>query len=133
MKGKAILKAIFNGVLEWTKALKRELVTLDLILRHPKTPFLAKTLAWLTIAYALSPIDLIPDFIPVLGYLDDALLLPVLIWLTLKALPKALIQECREAAIEERLHRGVASYVIAGLILAVWSFAILWGLICVFD
>lgn len=65
------------------------------ILRDPRCPRLARWLLGGAVAYALSPIDLIPDFIPVIGHLDDALILPLLIWLARRALPKELIQEHR--------------------------------------
>ena len=82
----------------WAKALKRDGLTLWLACKHPATPWYAKALAVLVVAYALSPIDLIPDFIPVLGYLDDVLLLPGLIYLTLKLLPAPVLADCRGQA-----------------------------------
>ena len=71
----------------WAKRIKRDGVTLWFAGKHPKTPWYAKALGLFVVAYALSPIDLILDFIPVLGYVDDVLLLPGLIWLTLRLLP----------------------------------------------
>ena len=68
----------------WAKRIKRDGVTLWFAGKHPRTPWYAKALGLFVVAYALSPIDLIPDFIPVLGYVDDVILLPVLIWLTVK-------------------------------------------------
>ena len=68
----------------WAKRIKRDGVTLWFAGKHPRTPGYAKALGLFVVAYALSPIDLIPDFIPVLGYVDDVILLPVLIWLTVK-------------------------------------------------
>ena len=68
----------------WAKRIKRDGVTLWFAGQHPRTPWYAKALGLFVVAYALSPIDLIPDFIPVLGYVDDVILLPVLIWLTVK-------------------------------------------------
>ncbi|WP_251973724.1 YkvA family protein [Sphaerotilus microaerophilus] len=65
---------------------------------HPATPWTAKALAAVVVAYALSPIDLIPDFVPVLGYLDDVILLPLLIWLALRLLPPEVITESRRQA-----------------------------------
>lgn len=67
--------------------LKSDVPALALALKDARTPLAAKTLAGITVAYALSPIDLIPDFIPVLGYLDDALLLPLLVVTTMKIIP----------------------------------------------
>lgn len=68
--------------------------------RHPETPLIAKAICIFTVAYALSPIDLIPDFVPVLGYLDDVILLPVLIWSAVRLLPANVVSECRAQAEE---------------------------------
>ncbi len=84
----------------WAKRIKRDGVTLWFAGKHPLTPWYAKVLGLFVVAYALSPIDLIPDFIPVLGYLDDVILLPVLIWLTVKLLPPEVLAECRIQADE---------------------------------
>lgn len=70
-----------------------------LALRDPKTPRTARILAALTVGYALSPIDLIPDFIPVLGYLDDVLLLPLLITLTIRLIPEDVWERCQKEAV----------------------------------
>ena len=67
----------------WAKRIKRDGVTLWFAARHPRTPWYAKALGLFVVAYALSPIDLIPDFIPILGYVDDVLLLPALMWVVL--------------------------------------------------
>lgn len=75
-----------------------QLPILYLALRHPKTPWYAKALGMLTIGYALSPIDLIPDLIPVLGYLDDIILLPLMIGLTIKCIPSEVMADCKERA-----------------------------------
>lgn len=75
--------------------LKTELPAIFLALKMKETPWTAKALAAITVGYALSPIDLIPDFIPVLGYLDDVLLLPALAALTLRLIPPAVMEECR--------------------------------------
>jgi len=73
---------------EKAKKIKEDIPAIYLALKHPKTPWLAKVLAGLTIIYALSPIDLIPDFIPILGLLDDLIILPLLIAITIKFIPK---------------------------------------------
>ena len=78
--------------------LKTDIPAVFLALRHPNTPFAAKVIAFVTVAYALSPIDLIPDFIPVLGYLDDVILLPALIAWTVKLIPPSAMAECRSKA-----------------------------------
>ena len=78
------------------KKLKTDVPAVFLALKERKTPWYAKTLAALVVAYALSPIDLIPDFIPILGYLDDLIILPALIALTVRLIPDEIFAECRE-------------------------------------
>lgn len=85
-------------VKDWARALKRNVVALWFACKDPRTPRLAKALAVFTVGYALSPIDLIPDFIPVLGFLDDAIILPGLIWLVLRMVPADVIADCRVQA-----------------------------------
>ena len=80
----------------FSKQLKQELAVYRLVLKHPKTPWLAKLFLGLAIAYLLLPFDLIPDFIPVLGQLDEIIIIPVLVYLALLFIPKTIIQECRE-------------------------------------
>ncbi len=81
---------------ERARRLKAEVPAVWLCLRDDRTPLLAKALAGITVVYALSPVDLIPDFVPVLGYLDDVIVLPALIALTLKLIPHDVWQECLE-------------------------------------
>lgn len=81
-------------------------MTLWFALRDPATPRVAKVLAFVVVAYALSPIDLIPDFIPVLGYLDDVLLLPGLIWLAVRLIPEPVLARCRERADDWMARQG---------------------------
>jgi uncharacterized membrane protein YkvA (DUF1232 family) len=78
--------------------LREDVLTLWFCCRHPGMPRSAKLLAVLLVAYAFSPIDLIPDFIPVLGYLDELILLPLGIWLTLRLIPPPVVSACREQA-----------------------------------
>lgn len=75
--------------------LKSEIFALHLAARDPRTPWYAKALIVCVVAYALSPIDLIPDPIPILGYLDDLLLLPLGIWLAIELIPREVMQDCR--------------------------------------
>lgn len=78
------------------KQLKTELAVYRLVLKHPQTPWLAKGLLWLAVGYLLLPFDLIPDFIPVLGQLDEVIIIPGLLYLALLIIPKAVITQCRE-------------------------------------
>ena len=81
---------------ERARKLKTDIPALFLALKDKETPIVAKVLACITVAYALSPIDLVPDFIPVLGYLDDVILLPMLIMVTIKFIPKNVLERCRK-------------------------------------
>ena len=85
---------------EYAEKIKVELPAIFLALKHHDTPFLAKLIAALTVAYALSPIDLIPDFIPLIGYLDDLLIIPLLILLSIKLIPEEVMQKCRKESEE---------------------------------
>ena len=103
----------------WARRIKRDGVTLWFAGKNPRTPWYAKALGVFVVAYALSPIDLIPDFIPVLGYLDDVLLLPVLIWLAIRLLPPGVLAECRSQAEEWMQANGARPSSRAGAILVV--------------
>jgi uncharacterized membrane protein YkvA (DUF1232 family) len=83
---------------EWARSLKRDIVALWLAARDPRVPWYAKAMAGAVAAYALSPIDLIPDFIPVLGYLDDLLIVPAGIWLAVRMIGPELMAEFRARA-----------------------------------
>ena len=80
------------------RALKREIHALYFAARDPRTPWYAKALIAAVVAYALSPIDLIPDFIPILGYLDDLFLLPIGIYIALRLVPAEVLSDARRAA-----------------------------------
>ena len=81
---------------QWARSCKSDIIALHLAMKHPRTPLYAKILAAVVVGYALSPIDLIPDFIPVLGYIDDVILVPLGIALVIKLLPDEVLQQCRE-------------------------------------
>jgi len=106
----------------WAKRIKRDSVTLWFAGKNPRTPWHAKALGLFVVAYALSPIDLIPDFVPVLGYLDDVLLLPGLIWLAIKLVPPDVLAECRAQADGWMAAQGEKprSWLGAVLVVAVW-------------
>ncbi|MEE4011537.1 YkvA family protein [Roseibium sp. FZY0029] len=104
----------------WAKRIKRDLHALYLAGRDPRVPWYVKLLVVATAAYALSPIDLIPDFIPVIGYLDDVLLVPLGIYLAVKLIPPQVMEECRDEA-DRRQDRPPVSRTAAGLVLLVWA------------
>ena len=87
------------------KKLKTDIPALFLAIKDNDTPILAKVFAGITVAYALSPVDLVPDFIPVFGYLDDVILLPLLVTLTIKFIPKDVLERNRKQA-EGMWHEG---------------------------
>ena len=91
-------KTIVMSLKEKAKQLKTDVPAVFLALKDKKTPWYAKLFAALTVVYALSPIDFIPDFIPVLGYLDDLIILPSLVTLTIKFIPKDVFDEYRNKA-----------------------------------
>ncbi|MBJ6125123.1 YkvA family protein [Microvirga splendida] len=112
----------------WARSIKADVVALTLAVRDPRVPWYAKLVAALVAAYALSPIDLIPDFIPVLGYLDDVVLVPLGILLAVSLIPRPLMGELRDRAraIAERpVSRGGALFIVALWIAAallLWAF-----------
>jgi len=102
----------------WARRVKRDVVALWIAARDPRVPWYAKVVAACVVGYALSPIDLIPDFIPVLGYLDELIILPLGILLTVKLIPKELMIEFREEAI--RVEGRPKSYMGAAIIVILW-------------
>ena len=110
---------------QWARALKRDVVALWLAARDPRTPLVAKAVAGATAAYALSPIDLVPDFIPVLGYLDDLVIIPVGIWLAVRLVPPGLMAEFRVTAEKRSKPRSLAG---AAAVVGLWllTLALTW-------
>ena len=89
---------LMHNLREWARALKRDIKALWIAARDPRVSWVAKVIAGLVAGYALSPVDLIPDFIPVLGLVDDLLLVPAGIWLALRLVPAPLMEEFRDKA-----------------------------------
>jgi uncharacterized membrane protein YkvA (DUF1232 family) len=110
---------ITAGLRQWARRLKRDVLTLYLAARDPRVPWYAKVVAACVAAYALSPIDLIPDVVPVLGYLDDLLLVPLGIALAIRLIPPALLEEHRRSAAE--LASRPTSRIGAAVIVAIWA------------
>jgi uncharacterized membrane protein YkvA (DUF1232 family) len=101
--------------------IKRDTLALYLACRDPRTPWYAKLFAALVVAYALSPIDLIPDFVPVLGYLDDLIVVPAGIVLAIRMIPSPVLAECRERA--QTIAERPTSRAAAALIVGAWLLA----------
>jgi uncharacterized membrane protein YkvA (DUF1232 family) len=110
----------------WARSLKRDVIALWLAARDPRIPWYAKALSAAVAAYALSPIDLIPDFIPILGYLDDLLIVPIGIWAAVKLIPEPIIADLRAKGLEQRRptsRAGLAAVILiwlAAITLTVW-------------
>ncbi|MNF46968.1 hypothetical protein D3C76_490860 [compost metagenome] len=99
------MKRILDRLRGWARKLKRQTMVLWFCYQHPQTPWLPKWISVFVVAYALSPIDLIPDFIPVLGYLDDVIILPLGILLAIRLIPAQVLDECQVKASEwEKSH-----------------------------
>lgn len=113
-----------RGLRQWARNLRAQAYALDLARRDPRVPRLAKILIVLAVAYALSPLDLIPDFIPVLGYLDDLLLLPLLIWVALRLVPEPVWRDCRAAAQRTTVRSLPATRRAVWLIASLWALAL---------
>ncbi len=110
-----------NGRLRrWAQRLRVDVSALYLAYRDPRTPWYAKLLAIGVAAYALSPIDLIPDFIPILGYVDDLVLVPLGIALAVRMIPRPVLDDCRRRAQEAAMGAGPEGRVVAILIVVVW-------------
>ena len=109
------------------RALKNEAIVVYIAARDPRTPWYAKAIAICTVAYALSPIDLIPDFIPIFGYLDDIIIVPAGIALAIRLIPAEALEDARGKVTSSGLERSVG-YVGAAAIIVVW-FLVLIGVL----
>lgn len=118
-------KTAFDKFKDWARRLKRELKALRIALADDLVPWYVKVLIVLTVAYALSPIDLIPDFIPVFGLLDDFIIVPLLIYVTVKLIPKETMQYCRHEA-EARQITNKKNWIVGGLIILLWLAVAVW-------
>ena len=105
---------------EKARALKRETYAVYLACRDPRVPWYGRLLAACVVAYAFSPIDLIPDFVPVLGYLDDLLLIPLGIAVVLRTIPPEVMAECREKAAIAMAGGKPKNWIAAAVIVAIW-------------
>lgn len=118
-----------DRIKKWAGMLKRKVFILYFAYKDNRTPWYAKIFAICVVAYAFSPIDLIPDFIPVLGYLDDVILVPLGIAITLKMIPNTVVQE-HELEAEERMKHGKPTNWFAGsIMISIWVAAVLWVLL----
>jgi uncharacterized membrane protein YkvA (DUF1232 family) len=124
------MTAWIDSLKQWAGRLKLEVFALYLCYRDPRVPWYARLFAGAVVAYAFSPIDLIPDFIPVLGLLDDLLLVPLGVWLALRMIPAEVIADSRARAVEA-LRSGkpvnrTAAFVIVGIWLLLAALAVVY-------
>ena len=110
------------NIKERAKRLKFDVPAVFIALRDKQTPFIAKVFAALTVGYALSPLDLVPDFIPVLGYLDDIIILPALVALTVKFIPSEVWERSREKSAELWKNGKPKKWYFAIPIVLIWLF-----------
>ena len=113
---------MFETAKRWAREIKRDIVALYIAGRDPRTPWHAKAVAFAVAAYAISPIDLIPDFIPILGYLDDLIIVPLGIMLAVRLIPVDLMAEFRHVASERG--RLPSHWAVAAAIVTIWLVAL---------
>ena len=110
--------SLLQDLKRWARGLKRDVHAIYLAARSPRVPWHAKIIAIAVAGYALSPVDLIPDFIPVLGYVDDLIIVPLGIWLVLSLIPEEVMAECR--AVADEAATRPQSRPAAMMIIAIW-------------
>lgn len=120
------MRAVFERWKQRAAQLKLEVYSLYLAYRDPRVPWGAKLFAAVVVGYAFSPIDLIPDFIPLLGYLDDLLLIPLGVSLALKMIPPDVLAECREQARVEMQKGKPVNKAAAAVIIGIWVLIASW-------
>jgi uncharacterized membrane protein YkvA (DUF1232 family) len=117
---------VFEQLKSWAKKLKKQIFILYLAYKDKRVTWYAKLFTACVVAYAFSPIDLIPDFIPILGYLDDIILVPLGIMLALKMLPKSVITECTIKAEQMMKSSKPKNWIVGTLIIILWCFLFVW-------
>ncbi|WP_363318783.1 YkvA family protein [Microcoleus sp. CAWBG51] len=115
-----VISFYMQSLKQAARQLKKETYAVYLASRDQRVPWYARVLAGVTVAYAFSPIDLIPDFIPILGYLDDLIIVPLGIWLVIKMIPPQVLAECREKAAAEIERGKPINRTAAAVIIAIW-------------
>lgn len=100
--------------------LKNEILAVSLAFKDKRTPLMAKIMIGIIVGYAISPIDLIPDFIPVIGYLDDLIILPALLVITIKMIPDEVLEDCRKQVQEKYPFSKKAGWFAAAIVVLIW-------------
>ncbi|MEY8755373.1 YkvA family protein [Peribacillus frigoritolerans] len=117
----------------WTRNLKKQVFILYFAYKDNRVPWYAKLFAACVVAYTFSPIDLIPDFIPILGYIDDVIIVPLGIMLALKMIPASVLTDCEEKA-EELMKKGKPkNWIVGSIIILIWGLILIWGIITIYN
>ena len=124
---------MFKRIKAWAKNLKKQIIILYLAYKDKRVPLYAKIFTACVVAYAFNPIDLIPDFIPILGYLDDVILLPIGILIALKMIPKDVIADCEVKAKEMMNNKKPKNWIVGALIVLVWCVVTVWAIIKIYQ
>jgi uncharacterized membrane protein YkvA (DUF1232 family) len=120
------MKNMLIRIKNWAKHLKRQVYVLFFAYKDSRTPLFAKIFTACVVAYAFSPVDLIPDFIPILGYLDDLILIPFGIYFALKLIPKQVLEECNLKALTLLNKEKPQNWIAGTLIIVFWISAAIW-------
>jgi uncharacterized membrane protein YkvA (DUF1232 family) len=120
---------MFEKVKGWARSFKKQIYILYLSYKDERVPWYTKLFTACVVAYAFSPIDLIPDFIPILGYLDDVIIVPLGVMLALKMLPERVINDCTEKAAELMKKDKPKNWIIGSIIIVVWCLFLVWTMI----
>jgi uncharacterized membrane protein YkvA (DUF1232 family) len=122
-----------NKIKTWARNLKKYVFVLYFAYKDSRVTWYAKVFTACVVAYAFSPIDFIPDFIPVLGYLDDIIIVPLGIKLALKMIPNAVIKDCEEKAEELMVKGKPKNWLVGTLIIIFWGILLIWGSMAMFQ
>ncbi len=123
----------FEKIKQQAKHIKTEIFALYFAARHPLTPWYAKLVVAAIAAYALSPIDLIPDFIPIIGYLDDLVLIPLGIVLAIRLIPQEVLTDCRLCASSLTAQKMPVSWIAGAVIIFIWTGLTIYFLLWLLD
>ena len=124
---------MFAKMKAWARNFKKQIFILYYACKDSRVPWYAKVFTACVVAYAFSPIDLIPDFIPILGYLDDVILLPLGIMLALKMIPKDVLSDC-EVKAEEMMKNGKPkNWIVGSIIVLIWGVIAVWAVMKIYQ
>jgi uncharacterized membrane protein YkvA (DUF1232 family) len=124
---------MFKKINAWARNLKRQIFVLYFAYKDKRVPLSAKIFTACVVAYAFSPIDLIPDFIPILGYLDDIILVPLGVMIALKMIPRDVISDC-EVKAEEMMKNGKPkNWIVGSIIVLLWGVIAVWAIMKIYQ